>query len=180
MKHLSSFRTLPLVVVVVIVVVVSASLAVVDVVLVVVALVVVVVALVVVVVSSVVVVLTVVVVLVVVVAVVVVIVVVDFVDSAVVVVVFSVVVVVVVVVSPSGNEPVFLAVSRPWVSRASKPSSFADVISSSVAFATSSGDVSFGVVASASYSAFARVSAALACRRRRPVDSAATDTKLIT
>ena len=176
MKHLSSFRTLPLVVVVEIVVVVSASLAVVDVVFVVVALVVVAVALVVVVVASVVVVLTVVVV---VVAVVVVIVVVDFVDSAVVVVVFSVVVVVV-VVTPSGNEPLFLAVSRPWVSRASKPSSFADVISSSVAFATSSGDVSFGAVASASYSAFARVSAALACRRRRPVDSAATDTKLIT
>ena len=179
MKHLSSFRTLPLVVVVEIVVVVSASLAVVDVVFVVVALVVVAVALVVVVVASVVVVLTVVVVLVVVVAVVVVIVVVDFVDSAVVVVVFSVVVVVV-VVTPSGNEPLFLAVSRPWVSRASKPSSFADVISSSVAFATSSGDVFFGAVASASYSAFARVSAALACRRRRPVDSAATDTKLIT
>ena len=176
MKHLSSFRTLPLVVVVEIVVVVSASLAVVDVVFVVVALVVVAVALVVVVVASVVVVLTVVVV---VVAVVVVIVVVDFVDSAVVVVVFSVVVVVV-VVTPSGNEPLFLAVSRPWVSRASKPSSFADVISSSVAFATSSGDVFFGAVASASYSAFARVSAALACRRRRPVDSAATDTKLIT
>ena len=168
MKQVSSFRTIPLVVGVVVVVVSAA----------VVLVVVVVATVVVVVVATVVVVLTVVLV----VAVVVFTVVVVVVAATVVVVAATVVVVATTVVdSPAGREPVFFAVPRPSESRASKPSSVASLISSSVAFATSSGDVSFGVVASASYSAFARVSALFpACRRRRPVDKAATDVKPVT
>ena len=110
----------------------------------------------------------------------VVLVVVVVVDLAVVVVVVATTVVVV-VESSAGREPLFRAVPRPSESRASNPSSVAVVISFWVASATSSGDVSLGDIASASYSAFARVSALFpACRRRRPVDKAATDVKPVT
>ena len=85
-----------------------------------------------------------------------------------------------VVVEYCGREPSFLIVLKPSLSRASKPSSVAPFTASSVASATSSGEASFGAIATNSYSALTRVLAGFACRRRRPVDAAATDPNAVT